>query len=289
MADVVAKNWGALAVWSDESRRSYPEPEEPPAPASAMLFPTKGPSSANIQLLWQGADLLPRENHTAIWKINHTQMTGYYAVAWHTSHDGTWHASGYEYGTHPHPCDGTVLSSGQRAVGTSGSGEEHFFGVSGLGAFDYIASPGQQAAGQLEYGRWYTQARTAELINDGATVRHRYYIDLENDPDLFIQQDNSASWPTPVDPTFLFGSSPWATQECLGGMLTAIQLYDAALTAAEIVARMNLETDAAVVAADPGSLFYCNVLPTPTDVTDKSGNGHHPSWVNANRPTLVEL
>ena len=33
--------------------------------------------------------------------------------------------------------------------------------------------------------------------------------------------------------------------------------------------------------AVPGSVrrpWYLNLNPTPGDVTDKSGNGHHPSW-----------
>jgi hypothetical protein len=38
----------------------------------------------------------------------------------------------------------------------------------------------------------------------------------------------------------------------------------------------------------PGSVrtpWYLNLNPTPTDVTDKSGSGHHPWFPSGNKPT----
>ena len=62
-------------------------------------------------------------------------------------------------------------------------------------------------------------------------------------------------------------------------------LYDRALSFAEIQAKLALTSDDTT---DPDR-WYSNINPTPTDVSDKSGAGHSPTWANANRPTLVTL
>jgi hypothetical protein len=38
--------------------------------------------------------------------------------------------------------------------------------------------------------------------------------------------------------------------------------------------------------AGTSSVWYLNINPTPTDITDKSGKGHNPSWVGSERPAL---
>ena len=39
-------------------------------------------------------------------------------------------------------------------------------------------------------------------------------------------------------------------------------------------------------AAGQASIWYLNVNPTPADIGDKSGRGHHPAWVGPLRPAL---
>jgi len=53
------------------------------------------------------------------------------------------------------------------------------------------------------------------------------------------------------------------------------QFYDVALTPSEIAQEI----------AAPGSVRRPWYL-TPTNISDKSGSGHHPSWVGTERPTL---
>jgi hypothetical protein len=69
-----------------------------------------------------------------------------------------------------------------------------------------------------------------------------------------------------------------------------MQFYNAALSEAQILALSACETDAQVLAqcATLGiaAPWYLNMNPKPTDVQDKSGNGHHPSWDGTGRPTL---
>lgn len=53
----------------------------------------------------------------------------------------------------------------------------------------------------------------------------------------------------------------------------------------------KLTTNAAVIAycsANSITPWYVNLNPTPSDISDKSGAGHDPAWLNANRPTLWE-
>jgi hypothetical protein len=38
--------------------------------------------------------------------------------------------------------------------------------------------------------------------------------------------------------------------------------------------------------AGSSSIWYLNVNPTPTDISDKSGRGHQPAWVGPERPLL---
>ena len=54
----------------------------------------------------------------------------------------------------------------------------------------------------------------------------------------------------------------------------------------DIAAEAASEQDLPVTAAGTASRWYSNINPTPSDVSDKSGAGHSPTWDNANRPGL---
>jgi hypothetical protein len=237
--------------------------------------------------------MLPRTAHTAIWQTRYVQQNGYYAVAWHTSNDGTWHASLFEYGTHPYPTTGTVDASGQSTGGTGSEGTEHYYEIAGLGASDFIASPGPGPTYPLVTDVWVTQARTAEIVGD--EVRHRYWPDLD-DPDAFIEQHASAEGidaaaAAAVSPAFTLGGSPWtgdgvSNGESPAAVLRGFALFDAPLAIDDLVAEATSESDTPVTAAGAASVWYINRNPTPDDVDDKSGAGHSPTWANDQRPGL---
>ena len=257
---------------------------------AALLFASNSETGCEAILLWQGANLLPRTSHTAIWKANYKHQAGYYAVAWHTSYDGTFHGSRYEYGTHPYPTSGGANSAG---ANTGTGNTTHFWEIAGLGAFDFIASPGPGPTKQVVKELWLTQARVCEVVNVSGTdyVRHRFYPDVDNDPTFYIQQDvTKASYDTDaasvVTPTFLIGSSPWALGvECPSAEITGIRLFNAPLSITDIALEAEAPTDAAVTSAGAASLWYSNIAPTVSDVSDKSGAGHSPTWANSDRPT----
>ncbi len=235
--------------------------------------------------------MLPRCPHTAIWKARYVHTAGYYAVAWHTSNDGTWHASLYEYGTHPYPTTGTVNSDGQSTGGTGGVGLVQYYEIAGLGASDFIASPGPGPTYLVVKGIWVTQARTCEVV--GSTIRHRYWPDVTS-PSGYIEQtvaksgvDQAAT--QAVSPAFIIGSSPWtgsgaANSESPNAVLRGFAFFDTVLSIGDIVAEATTDSNTPVTTAGAAAVWYINKNPTVTDVGDKSGAGHSPTWGNAQRP-----
>ncbi len=264
-----------------------------PDSGTGLDFPPNGMPGSDARLVWDGPDMLPRASHTAIWQARYVQQNGYYAVAWHTSNDGTWHASPFEYGTHPYPTSGTVDATGQSTGGTGSEGMVQYYEIAGLGASDFIASPGPGPTYPLVPDIWVTQARTAEVVGD--QVRHRYWPDL-NDPDAFIEQSFSAAGieqaaAVSVSPAFTLGGSPWtgdgvSNGESPASVLRGIALFDAPLDIDDLVAEATSESDAPVTAAGTDAVWYINRNPTPDDIGDKSGAGHSPTWANDQRPDL---
>ncbi len=259
---------------------------------TGLTFKSNNTTGSDIRIEWSGANLLPRTEHTAIWKINHVQQTGYYAVAWHTSNDGTFHASTYEYGTHPYPCDGTFEFDGRASNPTFSSGTVHYSEIAGLGSLDFISSPDPtQASYLVTKGIWYTQARTCRLITVSTTndtMEHVFYPDI-NSPSNFIKQTIlTSALATPTNPAFILGCSPWTVtgstnSETPSGTVRGIQLYSSYLNISDIIAEVNKPKS---TAAGASSYWYINVNPTPSDITDQSGAGHNPDWANSNRPSL---
>lgn len=268
-----------------------------PNVVTGLIFPSNNAANSDIRLVWSGANLLSRTSHTVIWRANYVQQDGYYAVTWHSPNDGVWDSGEYSVGMHPHPCDGTFDSDGQRLVGTGAGGAIHYQEIAGLtGAYDRIASPsspGPQDTFLVTKGVWYLQARVVEL--SGTTLTHTFYPDIENNPTKFIRQSfltTNPLWnPSPANPAFYFGASDWtasgnANSETPSCTLRGLALFSAPLTITDIQSEAASSGDTAVTTAGQASVWYINKNPTPTDINDKSGAGHTPSWANANRPTL---
>ena len=263
----------------------------PPA-LTGLDFPSNGDSGSDIRLVWSGSDLLPRNDHTAIWRAQYVQQTGYYATAWHSANDGSWgsYSADYSFGTHPYPCDGEYNGSGQATGPTSGSGTEHYQEIAGIGAIDHIQNPDGPWL-VVKDGRWLVQARTCET--SGSDVVHKFYPDVENSPGEYIgYTDTIVSLGSPPTEGFYFGASDWTASgstndECPSGVLRGFRLFDVALSSADIITESEaIGNNTAATSAGLANTWYINDNPTPTDVTDKSSESHDPSWANANRPTL---
>ena len=269
---------------------------------TGLIFPSNNASGSDIRIVFDGSNLLPRSSHTAIWEWNSLPGSdGYRAQTWHSHNDGTWHAGTYEFGAHPFPCDGSFDGAGQATGGTGGSGSARYFELAGVGALDHIANPMASSFAVNESspsgGTIYRSARTVRV--SGSNLIHRVYPDIINNPSDYIEviittASLAAAGSTPA---FYFGASDWRSgavgagtnDETPGYMMRFLRLFDTALDASgtsDLVAEASVVNNSTVTSAGASSIWYSNISPTPTDITDKSPAGHDPSWANANRPTL---
>ena len=101
-----------------------------------------------------------------------------------------------------------------------------------------------------------------------------------------VERVSDASWGThvPPAPALTFGDAPWApANEVWNGVLRGFQIYATALSLPALVAEVAVPGS---TQAGQTSIWYLNLNPTPADIADKSGRGHHPVWVGPQRPTL---
>lgn len=147
---------------------------------------------------------------------------------------------------------------------------------------------------------WYSQGFVASRASSTVT-NHKFYIDLPSvaSADTISVEVDNVLWNNedPPEPCICVGQAPdpWGHQprsEEQNAIIRGLQFYDSALSQAHIVALGALETNQDVLDYCSNnsitSLWYLNMNPTPSDVTDKSGNGNHPSWDGAERPDLWE-
>jgi hypothetical protein len=88
----------------------------------------------------------------------------------------------------------------------------------------------------------------------------------------------------PPSPALTFGDAPWEPgKELCSCVLRGIQIYSSRLSLDDIQSEIAspLSTQ-----AGSDSIWYLNLDPTPTDISDKSGRGNNPDWVGPGRPGL---
>ena len=91
---------------------------------------------------------------------------------------------------------------------------------------------------------------------------------------------NASSTTEPAVVGLFFGDAAWSPgNEVYFGILRNFQIYDTNLSLSNIANEIN----------SPGSVqtpWYLNRNPTPSNISDNSGNNNDPSWVGGERPTL---
>lgn len=140
---------------------------------------------------------------------------------------------------------------------------------------------------EVEYQRWYTQViRISGAVGQPKTLE--YFTDYGNyglsTTDGYIRRDWTAnqSDTLPENPTLMVGYAAWEPDnELYSGIVRGYQIYSRSLSDAEVNAEISEPLSSAGAA-----IWYLNLNPTPTDISDKSGNGNDPSWVSALRPSL---
>jgi len=194
---------------------------------------------------------------TYVWRAYPRQQTGYYTAFFHANNSTFFDSDIQYYGFHPYPDppppDPGILK----------------WEISVDGGMDIRSDP-------VVFDRWYVQV--AVVYIEGSHAHHTFYWDW---PDMTHKVEwVGRLWPPAPNPAIMVGDNPWNPgEEVWDGVLRGFQFYDAALTPSEIVQEI----------AAPGSVrqpWYLNLNPTSADISDKSGSGHHPSWVGTQRPTV---
>ncbi|MDH3279917.1 MAG: hypothetical protein OEQ18_02165, partial [Gammaproteobacteria bacterium] len=212
---------------------------------------------------------------TYIWRYKPAQQTGYYTTFFWANDDGVglistfiWDGggAGTYYGAHPYPQGGA-------------GGTVHDWEIS-VEANDFVN-------GLVVKDTWYTQAfRAWGDIN--ANKDHEFYWDLPNvDAGHKVTRQSPTSWANtnPPSPALTFGDAPWMPgKEMLSGILRGLQIYSVLLSEADIL--LEAANPLSTVAGAAG-IWYLNLNPTPTDISDKSGQGHHPAWVQQNAELIL--
>lgn len=261
----------------------------PPDIITGLDFPENFASGGAIRLTWP---FVRRTSKTVIFDVWAKVQLGYYAWWW--DHDGTseWDGGAYDIGRHPHPNDGTVLSGGQAANATGGSGADHYMEQAGAGApEDWIADAGSSTVYPLSTGSWKKMAFTDEVVNIAGTdyVQGKFYVDLSDTSKVLtrLQALSGVTAAAPASPKFSLGSSPWRDgvgDENANAVFRNLQIYSDPMIAVDIVSEANRSGNTPVTSAGLASVLYSNINPTIADTSDKSGQGSDPSWDNANRP-----
>jgi hypothetical protein len=251
------------------------------SPSAGIVFPSNGDGSvSNVVFRLSGANLPNIVPLTLLWKIAPIQQTGFYTAFFHGRTDGTFVGDDTYWGANPYPQGGA-------------SGTVHNWEVSTHGGDDIVDENSNSTVvtkGTEVSPVWYSQAAVAQNISGGMDID--FWWDLRTSVNRRINTNHPGS---PLanasqSPALSFGDAPWsANQERLSGILRGIQVYQAALSVTRVQALEALETDTAVLAyctANGLTPWYVNMNPTPSDITDKSGNGRNAAWLSGDHGTL---
>jgi hypothetical protein len=234
------------------------------AVATTMRFAFANPQNIGLPIYGPGGNGV-----TYIWRAYPRQQASYYTAFFWGNADGTfWWGPNFVadtyYGAHPYP-------------NPAPNGTNHDWEIS-VHAEDIVN-------GAVVYNRWFTQVFQA--YSDGSGKHHLFYWDWPNtDAAHTVKADIVPSYgnTNPPMPALTWGDAPWNPgAEVWNGVLRGFQIYNSRLSLANIQSEIATPLSTSAGAA---SIWYLNLNPTPTDIADKSGKGHHPAWVGSERPRL---
>ena len=240
------------------------------APAAGGLSGLDFPGNAGVRETMRFRFLNPLAIYPAtyIWRAYPRRQAGYYTTFFWGNDGPFWWAAGSPdsyYGAHPYP-----------DPAPSGSVHDWEIAVEG----------GDFVNGRVVYDRWYTQALVV-WADAGGRKHHVFYWDLPNtDAGRRVEHVALAGYGNraPPVPALTWGDAPWAPgQEVYNGVLRGIQIYTTHLSVSDLLSEVSAPLSTAAGAAN---IWYLNLNPTPTDISDKSGRGNHPAWVGSERPRL---
>jgi len=210
---------------------------------------------------------------TYIWRYYPRSQASYYTTFfWGNDGEFRWDGgkSNTYYGAHPYPYPAPHFVPPEQ-IGP------RYWEIS-VGGLDVLSKT------TVDYNRWHTQALRVWADWLGRK-HHEFYWDLP-DTTKVIRHTESSDYGNklPPAPALTFGDAPWnPSKEIMDGVLRGIQIYSAKLDVSDILTE---STSPLTTKAGASAVWYVNLNPTPTDITDKSGAGHHPEWVGNERPAL---
>jgi hypothetical protein len=267
-------------------------PPAVPAPVPVTGLEWDGNEETNTQRVLRWLSPFPIYDATYIFRVYpkgpKTGSNPHYWTTffWGNYGDFGWGSAGTFYGAHPYP-----FHTPPTAANQEWEISVHFSDTEGP---------------SVTWNRWYTQVFRA--WRESASITHHEFI---YDWDLFVsssgasgyftQSINDSGWAAsnPPTPSIVVGEAPpndantaswggYTGREQFKGIILGLQFYDALIGTSSGTPTIANTANVASELASPGSTrapWYLNLNPTPSDVTDKSGNGHHPSFP-ASLPSL---
>ena len=256
------------------------------AQLSGLLFPSNSGTDANTVMFRLTGANCPSLPFTVIWRVRPVQQTGYYTTLFWANQDADFinNVKPFGYaGFHPYPRD---PGSGHA------NGTVHDWEISTEGN-DYITDDNANDPIVVKDGTWYQQAVIATQVGNELRLVYYWNLSVNANRVMTYQTTTSPNFAGAASRALMFGDAFWnPADELLSGTLRTIQVFGSALSLSNINSLRTVETDSEALTTASGlslSHWYLNMNPTPSDVTDKSGNGRDASWLNSNRPSLVTL
>ncbi len=264
----------ATALPSAGSDPSPPPPPPPPPPSGSQFgldFPGSAATTGTIRFRFTNP--LAIYPATYVWRIYPRSQAEYYTTFFWGNDGEFWWDNGRAnttYGAHPYPNPSPNNVSRPQDVGP------RYWEIA-VDALDVLSPT------QVQYNRWHTQA--LRVWSDANGKHHEFYWDLP-DTTKVIRHTTAPSYgnKNPPKPALTWGDAPWApSKEIMYGIIRGIQIYSSTLSFQDVLNEVSRPLS---TPAGASSIWYMNLNPTPTDISDKSGAGHHPEWVGSERPTL---
>ena len=234
---------------------------------------------------------------TCIWRCKFSQQNGYYTTFFYDTNITTDYTSDRSYiGCHPYPLEGYRNND-------AANGSTHNFEISCNG-HDYcgtVAANDPSGPDEIDTGgfhtsaltdntRWYTQALVISAVNSIPTAI--FYWDLDNSLSKKIIHTFDGTFDAPAGGTsgLTWGASPWSgttVSETMNGTLRGLQIYSFPFPVNVVSAEAaNGSSNTPLTISGTTYLYYINQNPQPSDISDKSGLGHNPTWVGSSSGTL---
>lgn len=199
----------------------------------------------------------------------------YYTFWFHGRSDGSFVGDNHYVGAHPYP-------------ETPGFSTDQLWSLAAYGNDNTTDQNANDTS--VVFDQWYEQATRVQANgSSGSDVDFYWNLAVNINRHIRTVVPNPGLVAASQTPRLMFGETYWATERGCG-VIRGFQVYQAALSDAHIQALRQFQNDKQVLdycAANSLTPWYLNMNPRPDDITDKSGAGHHGTWMDAtNKPTL---